>query len=145
MQLKAKYLVEPSDALSIYCIADYNKLTGAGSFFDSTWRSFGAGSAAQAPYTAAGGAAGADNFLYAGDGDVYRRHVGGAQASVSYVFDFGWELSNLAAWRTYSVEQSLDIDYLPQKLVNVNHTVARYDQFSNELRLALPATKSIWT
>ena len=140
VQLKAKYLLEPSDALSLYVIGDYNKLTGAGAFFDRTWRSFGAGSTRRDIYENAGGTAGPDNFLLTGDGGTFRDlETGGAQAAVSYKMDSGLELSNIFAWRYYTNNQNLDVDYLPVDQVNVNATTARYDQYSNELRLALPA------
>lgn len=140
VQLKAKYLLEATDALSLYVIGDYNKLTGAGAFFDRTWLSFGGGSTRGDAYENAGGTAGPNNFLLTGDGGNFRDiDTGGAQATISYALDSGLELSNIFAWRYYSNNQSLDVDYLPIEEVNVNATTARYDQYSNELRLALPA------
>lgn len=140
IQVKAKYLLEASEALSFYLIADYNKLTGAGGLFDRTWREFGPGSPRQAVFEAAGGRAGPENFLYTGDGGNYRDlKTGGAQATLSYSFPSGLELSNIFAWRFYDLDQSLDVDYLPLAEVNTNLTVTDYDQYSNELRLALPA------
>ncbi|MFY7836889.1 MAG: TonB-dependent receptor [Novosphingobium sp.] len=139
VQLKGKYLLEASDALSLYVIGDYNKLTGAGAFFDRTWRSFGAGSTRKDIYESTGGTAGPENFLLSGDGGAFRDiETGGAQAAISYKLDSGLELSNIFAWRYYSNNQSLDVDYLPVEQVNVNATTARYDQYSNELRVALP-------
>ncbi|WP_298290591.1 TonB-dependent receptor [Novosphingobium sp.] len=140
VQLKAKYLLEASEALSLYVIGDYNKLTGAGAFFDRTWRSFGAASTRRAVYENAGGTAGPDNFLLTGDGGAFRDiETGGAQATIRYELDSGLELSNIFAWRYYSNDQSLDIDYLPIEEVNVNANKARYDQYSNEFRIALPS------
>ncbi|MDT0510109.1 TonB-dependent receptor [Novosphingobium sp. MMS21-SN21R] len=139
-QIKGKYLAEFSDSFSLYVIGDYNRATGAGSFFDATWREFGTGSAARPVYAQVGGVAGPDNFLYAGDGAMYRDiDTGGAQATLKYVTGSGLEISNLFAWRFYDVEQSLDIDRLQTNLVNVNYTKSNYNQYSNELRVALPS------
>lgn len=144
LQIKAKYLIEPTDALSLYVIGDYNQLTGAGAFFDSTWRAFGPGSARREVYESAGGTAGPDNFLYTGNGGAFRDiDTGGAQATINYELGSGLELSNIFAWRYFSNNQSLDVDYLPIDEVNVNATDARYDQYSNELRLALPANAAL--
>lgn len=141
---KAKLLVEPTDALTIYAIGDYNELHGAGGLFTNTYLNVASNSVNLPSLNAARIVPGPDNFLYGGDGGLYRDlKVGGAQASVSYVFDSGVEVSNLVAWRFYDQSQQLDVDYLPGNGANTNRTLGDYDQYSNELRLALPSANRL--
>lgn len=140
VQIKGKLLIEPGDAWSIYAIGDYNKLTGVGGFFTSSYRNLAPNSLNRAPLAADGITAGPDNFLFAGEGGRYRDiDTGGAQATVRYRFDSGIEVTNLAAWRYYGQNQQLDIDGTSQNGASLNRATGHYDQYSNELRVALPA------
>ncbi|HEX8445096.1 MAG TPA: TonB-dependent receptor [Sphingomonas sp.] len=139
-QVKGKLLIEPNDAWSIYAIGDYNKLTGTGGLFNPSYRRLATGSNNLAPLTAVGITASPANFLFAGEGGYYRDiDTGGAQVSVTHTLDSGIEISNLAAWRYYGQSQQLDIDGTAQNAASLNRAVGRYDQYSDELRVALPA------
>lgn len=138
--LKAKYLVEFSDKLSFYLIGDYNENNGIAGIFDNTYREVSPTSTNLGPLAADGIVAGRRNFLFGGDADQFRDiKTGGAQGQLSYQMDSGLEVSNLFAWRYYTQDQAVDGDYLSADGLNINATQARYDQFSNELRIALPA------
>ncbi|MET0363313.1 MAG: TonB-dependent receptor [Sphingobium sp.] len=138
--IKAKYLLEATPDLTIYLIGDYNENHGIAGIFDNSYRQLDPTSTNLAPVAGDGITPGADNFNFGGDANQFRDiKTGGAQGKVSYAFGSGWELSNLFAWRFYDQNQSLDADYLTGNGFNTNRSNARYDQYSNELRLALPS------
>ena len=140
LQLKAKYLYEGDTGLSLYVIADYNELKSGLERFNSTARQFGAGSPREQIVLDAGVTPGPENFLVAADGGFFTdTRTGGAQATLSYEFNSGFEVSNTFAWRYFDNQQNLDVDGIPRAEVNNNYSDTRYDQFSNELRLTLPA------
>ncbi len=142
--IKAKYLIEPSDKLSVYLIADYNETHGVAGQGDRSYIQLDPTSVNLAPVTADGITANRDNFKFGGDGAYWRDLItGGAQAKVAYVLESGLEISNLVAWRYYDQDQQYDIDTTSQNGANVNHTVARYDQYSNEFRVALPGASRL--
>jgi iron complex outermembrane receptor protein len=137
--IKAKYLIEPNDKLSVYLIGDYNETHGVAGQGDRTYIELDSTSVNLPALTADGIVASEDNFEFGGDGAYWRDLItGGAQAKVAYLLDSGIEVSNLVAWRYYDQDQQYDIDTTSQNGANVNHTVARYDQYSNEFRVALP-------
>ena len=138
--IKGKYLLEASDALSIYVIADYNKSSGIGGVFDRPYSNVAVGSISTAALAADGITPGVNNFEYGGETGYYRDvKTGGAQARVAYTLDSGVEISNLLSWRTYKIDQQYDIDNLTADAASINETHGRYDQYSNELRVALPS------
>ncbi len=137
--IKGKYLARLG-ALEFYAIADYNENHGIAGIFDNTFRQLDATSTNIGPIAADGIAPGTENLLYGGDANQFRDiKTGGAQAKVSYALASGIEISNLFAWRFYDQDQALDSDYLSQNGFNLNSTQSHYDQYSNELRLALPS------
>lgn len=138
--IKGKYLLEASDALSIYVIADYNKSTGVAGVFDRPYSNVAIGSV-NAPALAADGITpGVDNFKFGGETGYYRDlKTGGAQARVAYTLGSGVEISNLLAWRFYKIDQQYDIDNLTADGASINETHGTYNQYSNEFRVALPA------
>ncbi|WP_232469118.1 TonB-dependent receptor [Croceicoccus marinus] len=140
IQLKAKYLYESDGGLSIYVIGDYNELRTGLNRFGNTYLQFGEGSAREQLVLDAGAVPGPDNFLNTADGGFFvDSDIGGAQATVSYEFGSGFEISNVFAWRYFDTQQNLDVDLVPTAEVNTNYSDTAYDQFSNELRLSLPS------
>jgi iron complex outermembrane receptor protein len=138
--VKAKYLAEISDNVSLYFIGDYNENHGIAGIFDNTYRQIDSSSTNTGPLAADGITPGRKNMLYGGDADQFRDiKTGGAQGQINYTLGSGVEISNLFAWRFYDQDQALDGDYLSSDGLNINATQARYDQYSNELRVALPA------
>lgn len=138
--LKGKFLFEPSDALSVYVIADYSKRSGVAGAFDRPYSNVATNSINLNALNADGITGGLNNFEYGGEAGYYRDiKTGGAQAKLTFVTDAGFEISNLAAWRFYTVDQQYDIDNLSADGASINLTDGRYDQYSNELRLALPS------
>lgn len=137
---RGKLLIEPNDQLSIYLLGEYFEQHGVGTIFDSSFRSLAPDSINKPYLDAAGITAGPHNLDMLTDAPEWRDlTTGGAQANVSYAFDNGWTLSNVFAWKTYSLDQQIDGDTVSADGANVNAQKAKYDQYSNELRLALPA------
>jgi iron complex outermembrane receptor protein len=138
--IKAKYLLEATPDLTLYLIGDYNENHGIAGIFDNSYRQVDATSTNLPALAGDGIIPAAGNFEFGGDANQYRDiKTGGAQGKLSYEFGAGWEISNLFAWRFYDQDQSLDADYLTGNGFNRNQSQAQYDQYSNELRLALPS------
>lgn len=139
-QLKGKLLIAPNDDLSLYVIGDYNKFSGVGGIFSTTYLQVAPGSVNLPALALDKITPGPDNFLFGGEGGFWRDlKVGGAQATINYKLLNGLEISNVSAWRFYDLNQQLDIDALSLNGASTNRTVADYNQYSNELRVALPA------
>lgn len=138
--VRAKYLWQPTGETSVYVIGDFSRSEGVAGFYDRTYRELGAGSV-NAPVLAADGVTpGEDNFTFGGDGGYWRDlDTGGLQGSVSHLLGNGWEVRNIAAWKFYDLDQQLDTDFTNSDGANINRNTTDYDQFSNELRVALPA------
>jgi iron complex outermembrane recepter protein len=138
--IKGKYLLEASDALSIYVIADYNELTGVAGVFGRPYTNVAANSVNLSALAADGITPGLNNFSYGGEAGYYRDiKTGGAQARVAYTLGSGVEISNILAWRFYKIDQQYDIDNLSADGASINETHGKYNQYSNEFRVALPA------
>jgi iron complex outermembrane receptor protein len=138
--IKGKYLIELSPQLSFYAIGDYNETHGIAGIFDNTYSRIDPTSVNIGPLAQDGITPGPRNLRFGGDSNQFRDiKTGGAQGKLIYTLGNGLELSNLFAWRYYEQDQQLDADYLSQNGLNRNATHAEYDQYSNELRLALPS------
>ena len=138
--VKAKYLIELTPELSFYAIGDYNETHGIAGIFDNTYSQIDPTSVNIPPLAQAGIVPGPRNLEFGGNGSQFRDiETGGAQGKLSYTLDSGFEISNLCAWRYYEQDQQLDSDYLDQNGLDRNATRSNYDQYSNELRVALPA------
>lgn len=137
---RAKFLFEPTDALSIYVIGEYGEEHGVLGLFDTTYRELGAGSVNAAPLAAVGIVPSTNNLEIAGDGGYYRDlKRRGLQAKVSYTLPSGVEISNIAGWKSFDRVQQIDQDGTALNGANINFNKTSFDQYSNELRLALPA------
>ncbi|WP_395396745.1 TonB-dependent receptor [Novosphingobium sp. BL-8A] len=138
--VRAKYLQELTPALELYVIGEYAESHGIAGIYDRTYRSLGDGSGNAAPLAASGIVPGDDNFTFAGDGGYWRDlKLGGAQASLAWTSPGGVVVSNIAAWKFYNYDAQLDTDFTNSNGANRNWSHADYDQFSNELRVALPS------
>ncbi|CDO37955.1 MULTISPECIES: TonB-dependent receptor [Novosphingobium] len=134
--LRAKLLFEPTDNLSIYVIGDYNLQRGITGRYDITFREFGSGS----QYPARGLVAGEDNLNFAAEAPNYRDSgTGGIQANISLTFPNGMELSSISAWKEAKSNYQFDSDQTPFNFFSYNSSDQKYDQYSQELRLALPS------
>lgn len=138
--LRGKFLFNATPDLSIYVIGDYSKMTGVAGSFDYTYRELGAGSQYPAILAGAGVTPGNRNLRSVVDGAFYRDlKTGGLQGKVSYALANGWEISDIAAWKTYKLDQSFDSDFTPVDFLNQNLTRGKYNQYSNEFRVTLPS------
>ncbi len=138
--VRAKYLIDITDALSLYVIGDYNEEHGIATFFDRPYSLLAAASPATPRNTALGIVPGPENLTVAGNGDFYRdAKRGGIQGKVSYMTPSGWEISNIAAWKAAKLNQNFDTDYTNANGADINQSAIKYHQFTNEFRVALPA------
>lgn len=137
---RLKYLVEFNEALSLYVIGDYNEEHGVATYFDRPYQTVVPGSRVVAPSQELGIEAGQRNLLIGGAGDFYRDvQRGGVQAKLTYELSSGIEISNIAAWKAASRKQSFDTDYTNVNGIDINASDTKFEQFTNELRVALPA------
>jgi iron complex outermembrane receptor protein len=137
--IRAKYLLE-AEALTLYAIGEYAESHGIAGLFDRTYTELDPLSVNRAALALDNIVPGERNFLYAGEGDAYRDFkTGGVQATLAYAFPSGIEISNIAAWRFYRQDQTYDSDATRLDGASRIATDAEYDQYSNELRVALPA------
>jgi iron complex outermembrane receptor protein len=135
--VKAKLLIEPSDALSIYVIGDYAERHGIGGIYDRTDRSFGTGSITGVFAELDGIGAGPENFKN-GTSSLYQdTRTGGASVNLSYKLTDQLTLSNVAAYRHVDYANNYDGDYTSFDGSDLNASTVRYNQYSDELRLAL--------
>ncbi len=137
--IRAKFDYVLTTGLNVKLQGDFNQSEGISGYYDGTFRSIAAGSVNTGPLAADGVVPAQDNLIAAADAPVYRDlRNGGAQANIGYTFASGVSISNIAAWRFYKIDQQIDGDTTGQNAANLNHNVTRYDQYSNELRVALP-------
>ncbi len=141
---RAKFLTEPTDSLSIYVIGDYANFSGISGTFDYTYRALGPNSQYPALLAAAGVTPGPRNLRSVVDGEYFRDlETAGLQAKIAYTLGSGIEISNIAAWKRYKLDQSFDSDFTTTDFLNRNAANSDYEQFSNELRIALPASNRL--
>jgi iron complex outermembrane receptor protein len=134
--VRAKFLYEPTDTLSIYLIGDYNRQRGITGRYDVTFRQFGPGS----QYPARGFVAGPENLQYFSEAPNYRdAETGGAQANINLTLPGGLELSSITAWKRSTTDFQFDSDNTPVNFFSFNQSKQTYNQYSQELRVALPA------
>lgn len=134
--LRGKFLYEPNDSLSIYVIGDYNRQRGISGRYDVTFRQFGTGS----QYPARGFIAGRENLQYFSEAPNFRdAETGGAQANINLTLPSGVELSSITAWKRADVSFQFDSDNTPVNFFSFNQASQVYNQYSQELRVALPA------
>jgi len=134
--IRGKLLFEPTDALSIYLAGDFNRQHGITGRYDITFRQFGPGS----QLIGLGLNAGPENLDYVTDAPNYRdSDTGGLQANIQLALPGGVELSSITAWKTSVLDFQFDSDETPVNFFNFNQSHQSYDQYSQELRLALPS------
>ena len=137
--VKAKFLYE-NGPFSAYIIGDYNENSGAGGRLSRTFRSVEPGDDRVFQSIVADNITpGPENFTNASDGTQFRDvDIGGAQATLSYAFENGFEIINIAAWRFFDSDQNIHSDFNSSLDIIDNPNSNDYNQFSNELRLVLP-------
>jgi len=133
-----KFLWQPTERLSILLAGDYMDLRGAGGGVAS-FRTVSPFSPVGPLLPLLGITPGVDNSKSAYDGPTfYNLRVGGGQARISYEFDGGLRLTNIAAYRGFKTSQLFDADYSPLPLVQKFGGGILTDQISDELRLTSP-------
>lgn len=138
--VRAKFLFEPSDNLSIYLIGDYNRQRGITGRYDLTFRQFGRNS----QYPARGLVAGFENLNFATEAPNFRdSDTGGLQANINFSFANGMELSSISAWKQAKTQFQFDSDQTPFNFFSFNGANQKYNQYSQELRLALPTGNAL--
>ena len=136
---RAKYLIKPTPNLSVYVIGDYANFKGISGTFDYTYRELGTGSQYPTILADAGVTPSPRNLRSVVDADYFRDlTTGGVQAKIAYESDSGFGVTNIAAWKTYKIDQQFDSDFTPVDFLDKNASTSKYDQFSNELRFTMP-------
>lgn len=134
----AKLLWEPTDRLSVLLSGDYMDSRGAGGGVAS-FRVVAPANPLASILPALGITPGVNNSKSAYDGlTFYDLRVGGGQAKISYEFDGGLRITNIAAYRDFKTSQAFDPDYGPLPLVQFFGGGITARQFSDELRLTSP-------
>ncbi|MCW1404008.1 TonB-dependent receptor [Novosphingobium sp. MW5] len=137
--VRVKLRFEPTEALSINIGGEFFRSQGTAGEFDAPVRSLGSNSQYTATLASLGIVPADNNLLVAANSTSFRdRDSGGLQAKVAYQFDNGMELSNIFAWKTYKLNFQFDSDPVPVNYFDFNFNNSKYNQYSNELRLALP-------
>lgn len=137
--VRLKFLTDPGNGLTISLGGDYFKNKGISGFWDATYRSLGPNTQYRTILANAGVVPGPDNLDIATDGPAWRDlEMGGLQAKVAYLLDSGIELSSITAWKKLDHSYGSDSDQTPANFLNTNTNSTQYDQFSQELRVALP-------
>lgn len=136
---KAKFLWQPNDRLTVYLIGDYLRQTGiGGTVGDQSARFRAPGSLTQPFLDLDGITAGPDNVEVGHSVDAnFVIKTGGVSANISYELTDNITVSNIAAWRAYHVETLADLDFVSSDVYDLNSRDQRYNQYSNELRVAL--------
>ncbi|MGQ3046515.1 MAG: TonB-dependent receptor [Niveispirillum sp.] len=139
--VRFKFLSQPADSLEIYLIGEYGERTGRPG---QAFREVRSNSELYGAIIADGITPGPDNLYYSSDGRTFSDgEQGGLQGTIAYWFENDWQLSNIAAWKYSKLNSNLDTDYVSRDFLNTNHASGVYSQFSNELRLSIPASSRI--
>nr|WP_299006010.1 TonB-dependent receptor [uncultured Caulobacter sp.] len=138
---RAKLLIEPVTAWSIYLGADFADSDGmeTGNF---TPRS--EGPALAGLHAAASVRPSPTNLWQSGDApsDLHYQ-IGGAQANVSFTFGNGATLTNIVGYRSYRANHTIDLDLAQIDLLNGAAARFKFDQITNELRVASPEGQAL--
>lgn len=138
--VKAKLLFEPSADASFYLVGDHSRERGVGGVFDRTFRSVAQTGSLIRPALEAGDrvTAGPGNLEYGSDGDGYRSvDTSGVSLNSTFNLTDTLTLNNITAWRAFDLSLAIDGDGTSASLLNINRNDSSYDQYSNELRLAI--------
>lgn len=136
---RLKYLWRPDDHFELYLSGDYAHEAGpAGSVL---YRRVDApGGFVAAEDASVGITASPKNTKIASDAPTANNfELGGVQGRLTYRFDSGYSITEIAAWRAYHDRSKLDTDQLPIDFFDVNNQGRDQRQFSNELRVASPS------
>jgi len=134
---RVKYLNYVTDNLSLYLIGELLEFHGAK---PTTMRSIGSGPSLEGPLLAAEGVKpGPNNFLFSSDGPYYEDKLQkGLQGTVSYELGHGWTVSDIAGWKGFIHNATVDGDGTAVDILNTSANFLRFTQYSNELRVTLP-------
>ena len=137
---RAKFLWEGDTGLSVYLSGDYAKSEGMGTGV-YTARADAPGGGFEALDQQYGIVASPDNLFQSGDAptDLIFK-VGGVQGEFAFEFANGISVTNIAAWRAYDSEHTIDFDLRPVDITNVSSAAFSLRQFTNEVRIASPSS-----
>jgi iron complex outermembrane receptor protein len=140
---RLKYLWSPNDRLDIYAIADVAVESGMGGEAQA-WGIDRAGGFLQPLNLAVGVHAGPTNIDIASPSPYTSFFtLGGGQIQLVYHLNGGFDLTNMAAWRTFKQTNVEDPDFLPQSIFDTNIQSRSERQFSEELRLSSPSSGAL--
>jgi iron complex outermembrane receptor protein len=134
--IRAKFLFEPTDDLSLYFSADWTESTGVGT---GAFTARAAGpTSGLLPFDQALGIVPGPTNVEVGSNASTTLHygVGGAQLEADYKFDGGLSLTNILAYRQYNSPAQIDFDLTQVNILDYAANVYHLTQITDELRLA---------
>jgi iron complex outermembrane receptor protein len=135
--VRAKLLVDPGEGLSVYLSGDYTKSDGMGT---GAYTPRSEGPALAGLHADAGVVPSPRNLFNSVDAPTDLHYqIAGAQAEIGYAFDSGVTLTNIVGYRSYLSNHTIDLDLLQIDLLNTVAARQRFEQFTEELRVASPS------
>jgi iron complex outermembrane recepter protein len=139
--IRAKFLYEPTEKLSIYVIGDW----GESDQLCCAWtlRTTGPGSTLGTLAALNGITPGPRNLEIAADQPFFQSASNwGVTTDINY--DMGWAtLTSLSGYRRWNTFDNNDPDISPINFLNINNGLSKVDQFSQEFRLTSPGDQRI--
>ena len=140
--LRGKLRWDPADNVRVTLSGDYSRRDASCCIW--TLRSFGSNAGLRTTATAAGIVPGPDNRRVNLDGPVFiRQDAYGAALQVELEAANGLTLTSITAHRWWNAADNNDADQQPLPILNLNNGDSKQRQFTQELRLASPATGTL--
>ncbi|MDE2042852.1 MAG: TonB-dependent receptor, partial [Alphaproteobacteria bacterium] len=142
--INLRYLYKPTSDLSVYIIGDYSRERGIGGIWDRSWRSVAPNGVEAANIAGDNLISSPSNLYFGAVGPDFRSvDTYGLSLNIKYNINSELTLSNIAAWRAYVLSLNFDSALEGYSTVRINNTHQLYNQFSDELRLAINHGKQI--
>ncbi|MFT4090181.1 MAG: TonB-dependent receptor [Asticcacaulis sp.] len=150
---RAQLLYQPSDALSVRFIADYNKQFAQGGIYvakDVLPTTLNDGSTKRGYYQRAQELGYTplpiDPFAREVDIDTsqkYNFEIGGVSASVDYLLPNNFKLTSISGYREFIWDPSLDADFIGLPILLQGNIPTHQKQFTQEVRLSSPEDRAV--
>jgi len=135
--VRAKLLIDPGEGLSAYVSGDYTKSDGMGV---GAYAPRSEGPALAGLHAAAGIVPSPSNLYNSVDAPTDLHYeTAGVQAELAYAFPSGVTLTNIIGYRSYVSNHTIDLDLLQIDLLNTVAARLRFEQLTEELRIASPS------
>jgi iron complex outermembrane receptor protein len=139
---KAKWLWQPNDDVSAYFIGDFSRERGLGGIWDDSWRTVAPNGLDAADVAAEGVTPGTKNLYRGINGPDFRSvDTGGLSFTFTDKLSSALTLTNILAWRHYTLHFNLDVDFSSASVLDINQGNQNYNQYSDELRLTFNSAR----